>query len=200
MKLLIYLFSIIISSTILTGCDNFERKFYNRIDEGQINAIQNGSDTFDLATITEFEWDSVILIRGNESVPYFKEEIEEVINNRTSEVHWEERRFKEIDDPKLIYKTTDLPTNHDRFYFLTPDKKMIEKEIKSGIYIHRPAFDLTYCLVDSTNERYWLSKKECKFILKSNSRTAGQGTVFLYPACKTSFSPDSIINSRQLKQ
>jgi len=178
--------------TILTGCDNFEKRFYEKLEQGQINAIKNGLDTFDLASVTDFDWDSVILIRGNESVPYFKEEIEEILNNRTSEIHWEDRRFKEIDDPKLIYKTTDLPTNRDRFYFLTPDKKMVEKEIKSGIHKHRPAFDFNYCLTDSINIRYWLSKQECKFILKSNSVNAGQGTVFLYPACKTIFSPDSV--------
>ena len=178
--------------TILTGCDNFERRFYEKIDQGQINAIKNGSDTFDLATVTDFEWDSVILIRGNESVPYFKEEIEEILNNQTGQVHWEDRRFKEIDDTKLIYKTTDLPTNRDRFYFLTPDKKMVEKEIKSGIHKHRPAFDFNYCLTDSVNERYWLSKQECKFILKSNSVNTGQGTVFFYPVCKTIFSPNSV--------
>jgi hypothetical protein len=177
---------------ILTGCDNFEKHFYEKVDQGQINAIKNGSDTFNLATVTDFEWDSVILICGNESVPFFKEQIEEVLNNRTSEVHWEDRRFKEFDDPKLIYKTSDLPINRDRFYFLTPDKKIVEKEIKSGIYKHRPAFDLNYCLVDSTNERYWLSKNECKFILQSNSQIPGQGTVFFYPACKTKFLPGNV--------
>jgi len=178
--------------TILTGCDNFEKRFYEKLDRGQINAIKNGSDTFDLVTVTDFEWDSVILIRGNESVPYFKEEIEEILNNRTIEGHWKDRRFKDIDDPKLFYKTTDLPTNRDRFYFLTSDKKMIEKEIKSGIHKHSPAFDFNYCLTDSINERYWLSKQECKFILKSNSVIAGEGTVFFYPMCKTLFSLDSI--------
>lgn len=178
--------------TILTGCDNFERRFYEKLDQGQINAIQNGSDTFDLATITNFEWDSVILIRGNESVPHRKEDIEEIINKRTSGVRGEYRTFNEVNDPQLTYKTTDLSTNRDRFYFLTPDKKMIEKEIKSGIHKHRPAFDFNYCLTDSINMRYWLSRSECKFILKSNSRSAGQGTVFFYPACQTIFSADSV--------
>lgn len=156
--------------TFLASCDNFERRFYEKIDQGQLNAIQNGSDTFDLATITDFEWDSVILIRGNESEPYFKEEIEAFLHHQKNEVHW-------------VYKTTDLPINRDRFYFLTPDKKIIEKEIKSGITKHRPAFDLVYCSTDSNNKRFWLSKSECKFILTSNSRKAGQGTVFMYPAC-----------------
>jgi hypothetical protein len=53
----------------------------------------------------------------------------------------------------------------------------------SGISKHRPAFDFIYCFTDRNNERYWLSKSECKFILKYNSRKAGKGTVFIYPAC-----------------
>ena len=182
----------LIALTILTGCNSFEKRFYYRLDQGQINAIKNGADTLDLSTITDFEWDSVILIRGNESVPIFKEEIEEIINNRNSEIYWEVRRFNDKEDPKLIFKTSDLPTFRDRFYFLTPNKKMIEKEIESGIYKHSPAFDMNNCLTDTINERYWLSKKECRFIVKSNVRKAGQGTVFLYPDCVTKFSPDSI--------
>jgi hypothetical protein len=156
--------------TFLASCDNFERRFYENIDQGQLNVIQNGTDTFDLATITDFEWDSVILIRGNESEPYFKEEIEAFLHQQKNDVHW-------------VYKTSDLPTDRDRFYFLTPDKKIIEKEIKSGISKHRPAFDFVYCSTDSSNERYWLSKSECKFILTCNSGKAGQGTLFMYPTC-----------------
>lgn len=173
------------ATIILTGCDNFENRFYERIDKGEINAIKNGADTFDLSTITDFEWDSVILIRGNESVPIFKEEIEEIINNRNSDIHWEDRRFNGKEDTRLVYKTKDLPTFKDRFYFLTPDKKIIEKEIKSGIYEHKPAFDIQPCYINTINRRYWLSKNECEFVLKSNSKTVGQGTLFLYPNCLT---------------
>ena len=114
--------SVLVSLIILTGCDGFEKQFYDHINQGQVNAIKNGADTFDLSTITDFEWDSVILIRGNESVPVFKEEIEEIINNRKSDICWEERRFNGKKDRELIFKTTDLPTFKDRFYFLTPDK------------------------------------------------------------------------------
>jgi len=69
---------------------------------------------------------------------------------------------------------------------------MIEKEIKSGADKRKPDFSIQYCLIDTVNVRYWLLKEECKFILKSNVRNVGQGTVFLYPNCITKFSPDSI--------
>ena len=185
---------ILISLVILTNCNKFEKNFYASIDQAQINAIKNGFDIFDLSKITDFEWDSVMLIRGNESVPVFKEQIEETLNNRTSEIHWENRRFKGEKEQKFLYKTTDLPICRDRFYFLTSEKKIIEKEIKSGINKHNPEYHLKYCLIDTINERYWLSKKECKFTVKSNVRTAGQGAVFLYPNCDTKFSSDSLIN------
>lgn len=86
-KLSIYILALT-ALTFLASCDNFERRFYENIDQGQLNVIQNGTDTFDLATITNFEWDSVILIRGNESEPYFKEEIEAFLHQQKNEVHW----------------------------------------------------------------------------------------------------------------
>ena len=156
------------------SCDNFETRFYEHIDNGQINAIKNGSDSFDLSEITDFEWDSVVLVRGNESVPIFKEEIEQILNVTGKN-----------------YKAEDLSTDRDRFYFITSDNKLIIKEIQSGIHKHKPAFDLNYCVIDSTSNRSWLSKKECKFILKTNVQEVGEGTVFMYPDCETKFKPKS---------
>jgi hypothetical protein len=183
---LIFLLAISFSS-----CKKFEREFYDKIDNGQIIAAEIGTDTFDLSEITNFEWDSMILIRGNESVPIFKEQIEEEINNHISDIDWEERRDNNKVDPKLYFKTSDLAVNRDRFYFMTPNRKLIEKEIKSGIYCHKPEFDVNYCLIDSVKERYWLTKGECKFIVKTNG-TKGNGMVFLFPKCKTRFSPDKV--------
>ena len=40
MKRIIYIFTLMIM-TILTGCDSFEKRFYEKIDQGQINAIKN---------------------------------------------------------------------------------------------------------------------------------------------------------------
>jgi hypothetical protein len=159
----------------LKYCNSFERKFYNSLKQGQINAIKNGADIFDFSTITNFEWDSVTLIRGNESVPVFSEEIEEIFNNELS----------------IIVKTSDLQINKHRFYFLTPKKKIIEKEIKGGHEL-KPMFRILSCLIDSTNLRDWLSKEECRFILKSDVSIIGEGTIYLFPNCKTMCSPNSI--------
>ena len=175
MKQLKYIITICLI-TVLSSCDNFESKFYEHIDKGQINAIKNGFDTFNLSSVTDFEWESVVLIRGNESVPVFKEEIEQILNNKTGNK----------------YKAEDLSTNRDRFYFLTPKKELIIKEISSGIHNHKPEFDLESCMVDSTKERFWLSKKECKFILKTNVQKVGDGTVFMFPNCETKFAPKDI--------
>lgn len=184
----ICLFIVLIS---LTSCDRFEHRYYNEIKEGQINAIKNGADTFDLSAITDFEWDSVLLIRGNESVPIFSDEIEEILNNRNIEQLWKNMKTNKINDSNYVYKTTDLPTYKDRFYFLTPEKNMIEKEIRGGVY-HSPAVHYWDCLIDSIYVRNWIARKECIFIVETNVRTVGKGTVFLYPDCKTKFSPDSM--------
>ena len=157
--------------TILSSCDSFENDFYNRIDQGQIKVIKNNAaDTFDLSVITPFDWDSVLIVNGNESVPITAEEIE----------------------PELKRQTTDLPTFKDRFYFLQHDKTIIIKEIESGIYSHKPAYDIELCLIDATRHRSWLSRQECKFKLLSNSKTNGEGTVFLFPPCNTTVIPDSL--------
>ncbi len=110
------------------------------------------------------------MVRGNESVPIFKEEIEQILNVTGKN-----------------YKAEDLSTDRDRFYFMTSDKKLIIKEIQSGIYKHKPEFDLNYCIIDSTSNGSWLSKKECRFILKTNVQEVGEGTVFMNPDCETKF-------------
>lgn len=191
MRITTYILTLILF-TIFTGCDNFESKFYERIDNGQINAAKNGSDTFDLSSITDFAWDSVILISGNESVPVFKEEIEETLNNRNSEIHWEDRRFKNIVDTTFKYKADDIPVNRERFFFLTPDKKIIAKTMKKGYKDHEQCFSLELCLTDTINKRLWLSRQECKFTVKTNSKEYGKGTVFLFPQCKTSLKAENI--------
>jgi hypothetical protein len=177
----------IIAIALLTSCNNFEKKFYQKIDEGQSNAIQKGFDIFDLSTITDFEWDSVFLVRGNESVPELKEEIDEILSDRRSSIHWEDRRFNGKVDTLFRWQTKDLPVDKDRFYFLTPEKKLVIKEIKSGIFKHKPAFEIkcSCCEVNIHNfpTLRWFSKQECIFILTSNTQEVGTGTVWLKVNC-----------------
>lgn len=171
MKLAASVGFIVIALTALTSCDTFERDFYNAIDEGQIRTIKNlNNEKFDLATITNFNWDSVLVIIGNESVPVTAEEIEISLHRRT----------------------TDLPTNKDRFYFLQHDKSIIVKEIDTRAFSNNAMYDIELCVTDSVNHRSWLARRECNFKLKSNSRTPGSGTVFLFPPCKTTVIPDSL--------
>ena len=148
---------------LLIGCNSFEKRFYSEIEQGEKNSIlQKKLVIFDLSSITDFEWDSVYIVHGNESVPVFAEEIE----------------------VELKRKTTDLPTYKDRFYFLQQDKNVIVKEIEGMIY-HDPDVNIQFCLIDSSNSRPWLSRDESKFRLLSNSKRVGHGTIFLFSRCKT---------------
>ena len=171
--------TLILCLIFLSSCNNreFERKFYQKVDEAQINAIKKGVVYFDLSEITNFEWDSVLLVRGNESVPVGFYEIDEMLNGRKSYIHWEKRIKGEV-DTTFRWQTKNLPVNKDRFYFLTPDKKLIVKEIKSGIHKHKPAFVIKHC-----NENYWLSKEECKFKAFTNTKTKETGTVRFETNC-----------------
>ena len=159
MKTFYFLFVVI----FLVSCNRFEEKFYSKITQGERNSIKLKSPVdFDLTSITEFDWDSVIIIHGNESVPVLAEQIE-------------------VD---LKRETTDLPTYTDRFYFLQKDKNIIVREIESMIH-HNPDVNIELCLIDSANYRPWLARDECKFKLMSNSKKVGQGGIFLFPPCKT---------------
>ena len=173
MKKIIYLFVVIIG---FTSCNSFEAKYYEQVK----TVYFNNSDIFDLTAVTDFQWDSVLIVRGNESVPVFKELIDESLNRRESLIHWEERRFKNVIDTSFRYRVKkDIPTNKDRFYFLTPDKTIIEKTMSHkanwkndiGYWIH---YDREYKF-----EGYWLSKEECKFKVKKTEEW-----ISLYPQFK----------------
>jgi hypothetical protein len=156
------IFIIFAASISLLSCNSFETQFYKNVDSGQTSNIENKQPhIFDLASITDFQWDSVFYVAGNESVPIFADEIEE----------------------DLKRKTTDLSTYKDRFYFLQSNKNLVVKEISSGIFSHKPAFYITRCKLDSLNCRSWLSRAECIFTLGYNSDTIGNGTVTLVPKC-----------------
>jgi len=152
------------------GCDSFEKDFYSKIDNGQKLAIEkNSSITFDLSTVTQFEWTKVLIVLGNESVPVFASEIE----------------------PHLKQKTTDLDLNMDRYYFFTSDNELIIKEIESGIMVHYPAIEFEECLDEKEDFFKSYSKNEAIFTLVPNSKKIGGGTVFLFPNCETKFDRDN---------
>ncbi|WP_196888241.1 hypothetical protein [Aureivirga sp. CE67] len=159
---------IILSLILFSSCNNFEKRFYNGITNKNLNAFKNEKNVFDLSSITNFEWEKVILIRGNESVPVYQKEIIEILKNTEG--------FKEIEN----FEVTEIPTFKDRFYFLTNDKEIITKEIESGIYNHENRFFIESC----SKNRIWLTKNECQFEIKSDLNKKDKGTVILYPNCK----------------
>jgi hypothetical protein len=154
----------------LSSCDRFESRFYERIDECQINAIAHSTDTLILSELTDFDWDSVLFVPGNESVPVLAKEIEPILGRQTA----------------------DLPTFTDRFYFLTADKSIIIMEISSTIHNHNPAVEFEHCNEDKHHYRKWLSRQESMFIAKTNVLIPGSGTLFLYPICLTRSIADSL--------
>ena len=145
----------------LSSCDNFEKNFYKKIDEAKKEAIENGFAYFDLSTVTDFEWDSVFFFISDESMGAMKEEIDEILNNRKSHISWEKRRIKGEVDTLFRWHTKDIPAGRDRFYFLTSDKKLIEKDIDHSKFSFR-------CCNKQDSLRwygsyFWLSKQETNF-------------------------------------
>jgi hypothetical protein len=147
---------------LLNSCDNFQGKLFSKID----NVKSNQSDTFDLQIITDFEWDSALYYEGNESVGEHKELIEEILNNKISEIDWEERRFNGKVDSTLIYKSEDLKDKRDRFYFLTADKKIITKEIDHYGQNQGRYFEVYNTEKDTTIKSTWIARENCKIITR----------------------------------
>ncbi|WP_420575634.1 hypothetical protein [Ekhidna sp.] len=155
--------------TIATGCNSFERELYSQIELAGSKTIEANQPTvFNLNSITDFEWDSVFVVTGNESVPVFRDEIQS----------------------KLGRPANDLKTYRDRYYFLTPDKKLVIKEVEAGIY-RTPAIDIGNCLSGEGDIMFWLSNNECKFFVVPNNRTLNKGTIFALPNCETKFNPNN---------
>lgn len=152
--------------TSLFGCDSFERDFYSKIDNGQKIVIENkSSTTFDLSSVTPFDWTKVLIVLGNESVPVLASEIEQYLGR----------------------KTTDLELNMDRYYFFTPENELIIKDIESGIMVHYPAIEFEECIGEEEDFFKSYTKDEAIFTLVPNSKKIGGGTVFLFPNCETKF-------------
>lgn len=156
--------ALFVFALILISCDQFENKFYSKIEQAQKESIENNRPVkLKLGDILEFEWVKMMHVRGNESVPVFSFEIE----------------------PSLGRKTTDLDTYKNRFYFLNSKNELIVKDID---YMRSPSYEIESCIEDSTNQYYqWLTKEQCEFMVIPNTKEPGTGTVFLFPKCNTVF-------------
>jgi hypothetical protein len=185
MNRLSYFFVVIFCFAIFSSCDNFEKRLFSQLEVKRINAIKNGSDTFDLTTITDFKWDSVMFITGDESVPEYKEFIEERLNGFISKIHWEDRKYKKVIDPAMRLRTKDLPVGKDRFYFLTPDKRLIERDISSEYHNQ-----LSFILKDKNTNKFidvgWMSVDDCKFVLKNVGKELEKCYVIFYSISSSS--------------
>lgn len=146
----------------------FENKFYDKLEDGiKQYKLTRQPVKFNLTDITDFEWDRMILIRGNESVPVLAEEIEKFIGQ----------------------KTTDLGLNKDRFYFF--NHNMLTKEIEISHDYNNQAFSIEACSEQSN----FLTVQESNFKLIPNTLTVKTGTVYLYPTCKKI--PEALLNSKK---
>jgi hypothetical protein len=161
MKNIIKYSSIIIIVYLVTSCDNFQDKLFTEIELREVNKIK--SDTFNLDIITNFKWDSCLYVRGNESVPELKEFIEETLNNKKSKISWEDRESGVV-DKTLKYKSEDLPVDYDRFYFLTPEKEIITKDIDHYGLNKGKYFELINFSKDTSNKSNWFSRKNSKIV------------------------------------
>lgn len=154
----LYSASCLLMLLLFSACSNsFEHKFYSGLELGLSSySVKKKPVLFNLSHFTDFDWEKLIIIYGNESVPVLAEEIEH----------------------KIGYKTTDLSLNKDRFYFFKNNQLVKEIEIKSGYYTQ--AYLIEYC----NDSSIVLTKQDCRFKLVANDMTPKKGTIYLYPPCR----------------
>lgn len=147
------LYILFVVSLILIGCnreqDKFEIDFYNGLDKANYQTVSE----FDLSEITHFEWDEMILLTGNESVPIFVEQI----------------------TPLIPEENEELPVDFDRFYFFL-NNKLIKK-----FDLFNDSNTQQYYLENCGNMK--LKKSDCIFRMKSNTKNQKKRTVVLIPQC-----------------
>lgn len=156
--------ALILFLLILSSCDNFQEKLFNKIDI--VKQSETLEDTFDIAEITDFEWDSVLLIMGNESTIQDKEYVEDILNNKMIELHWEEDKWIIDKNKKGIHKSDELPIERDGFYFLTNDKKIIVKEIDHYNENQGRDYKLINLSKDTIIKTNWISRKDSKIVIR----------------------------------
>ncbi len=156
--------ALILFLLILSSCGNFQEKLFNKIDI--VKQSETLEDTFDIAEITDFEWDSVLLIMGNESTIQDKEYVEDILNNKMIELHWEEDKWIIDKNKKGIHKSDELPIERDGFYFLTNDKKIIVKEIDHYNENQGRDYKLINLSKDTIIKTNWISRKDSKIVIR----------------------------------
>ena len=155
------LITLLFLSAVLVSCDNFQNRLYT-----EINLRDNGkNDTFNLDIITDFQWDKALFYEGNESVFIHKEFIEETLNDKKSKISWEDRRDGAVDET-LKYKSNDIPSNTDRFYFLTSSNKLITKDIDHLAHNQGRYFKVINTSKDTSSKLNWILKEDCKIVCR----------------------------------
>lgn len=102
-------------------------------------------------------------MEGNESVPELKELIEEKLNNKQSVFHWEKRRTGAV-DKSLKYKLEYLPVNTDRFYFLTPNKTILTRDIDHYRANQGKYFKIINGSKDTIRNTNWIFRDDRKIV------------------------------------
>jgi hypothetical protein len=147
------LYILLAVSLIFIGCnreqDQFENDFYHSLNKASHQTVSK----FDLSEITHFEWDEMILLTGNESVPIFVKEI----------------------TPLIPEENEELPVDFDRFYFFLNNKLIKKFDLFNDYHAQQ------YYLENCGNIK--LKKLDCIFRMKSNTKNRKEGTVVLVPQC-----------------
>jgi hypothetical protein len=100
-------------------------------------------------------------VEGNETVSELKELIEEKLNDKQNAFHWEKRRTGVV-DKSLRYNSEDLPVDTDRFYFLTPNKTILTRDIDHYGANQGKYFKIINGSKDTIRNTNWVFREACK--------------------------------------
>src|SRR5262245_24633493 len=101
-----------LAAVFMLGCSDFESDLFGSITRGQERLIHSKDGvTLDLAAVTPFDWDSVLVVIGNESVPVEADDIAQDLGSQT----------------------TALDLNTDRYYFRCVDGSTKVIETRSSV-------------------------------------------------------------------
>lgn len=149
----------------LFGCEN--KNFENRLSQELLLKSSNAFTNKDFTNIDwnivakGIDWDSMAVVRGNESVPVFSDEIESYLNIDAEE----------------------LSTHNDRYYFKSEFGSLKSYTINSNLGVNNLSYSILPCQSESVNR--WISKKEANFLVFPMSNTLSH--VGLIPACNDNY-------------